>query len=91
MKKDLSIDAGEKFEYVFKDLYITAFLLCKGGIMRQVRPDKQNKNIKIFTLIFDREIEKDLQDYYNELATVNPKQYKSKIQDLKSLIHRDNI
>ena len=88
-RKDLNVE--EKFEYVFRDLYITAFLLCKGGKMIQTKADKKNSKVKVFTLSFDYEIENLLQDYYNELATVNPKQYKNKIQDLKGIINRDTL
>ena len=90
-KVDLDGAQKETFEYVFKDLYITAFLLCKGGEMKKVECDKKNKNVKLFTLVFKQEIEKILKDYYNEKALVNPKQYKNKIQDLKSMINRDRI
>jgi len=78
----------ERFQYDFKDLYITAYLLCKGGKLVQV---KSNGNVKIFTLEFPHEIEGLLKEYYNEEALVNPKQFKNKIQDLKSIINQDRI
>ena len=78
----------EVFEYDFTDLYITAFLLCKGGEIKKISSDKNNNKQKTFTLIFKYEIEDILLDYHNEKARVNPKQYKNKIQDLKGIINR---
>ena len=73
--------------YQMTDFYITAYLLCSGCQLLGIKRQQAKKQKCVFVLRSEEDIETLIKDYYNDNAQVNPKAFKTKIQDLKAMIY----
>jgi len=64
------------------DLYLSAYLMAKGYKLIEVDSKKKCS----FSFEISNQIEKDIQDYFNELGSVEPLRFVNAIRNIKTLI-----
>ncbi len=79
----------ESKHYRSSDFYLCCFLFSKGGTM--VGIDKSNPKRAVFAFESSLELEKWVEDYWQNRAVVNPAVFVCAIKELKQQLHSNNF
>lgn len=74
-----------KGEFTTQDLNLSATLLIKGFVLKQINKNSEGKSTFVFTN--DDELNKVIQDFWNNTLLVNPQELFQALKVLKNRIY----
>jgi len=78
---------SESTSFKSSDFYLCCFLVAKGAVVIDI--DKTNPRRSVFMFEDSPELQQDVEDFFNQRASINPRTFASAIKDVKQQLYAE--